>query len=228
MTKVQLPEIVVGDKNNKYYKNDVIILICGEERFDKRLHEQVIEKITQIFPYDYLVFNPEDTEEYLKLHPAEIQMWKYYDTVEVLPDKYSFIIRFRNDINWNENFVPTWDIFREAYAHGLTVGIQSFNYRRVLHNETRKQFIGDLIVFHTRNVLKNPRKNPSFVNPKVREKKLTWESMKDFCPHRAWFEMFDPINQRCHYNADIRLYRQPEILKIWPKGLMPPDFGDEE
>jgi hypothetical protein len=229
VNKLQLPEIVVGRTEDANYRESVIVLICGEERFDKRLHEQVTKKITDIFPYDYLVFNPKDTEEYLQRHPAEIQMWKYFDTVDALPEGYRWVIRFRNDIDWDEHFLPTLKIFKSAYTNGLTVGIQSFNYNRVIHNELNKTMMGDLIIFHSRNVLKNPRKNPIFTDEELFKKKLVWTG-QDFCPHRAWFEMFDGRqNPKCHFNAsDLRLYRQPEILKIWPKGLTPPDFGDEQ
>ena len=228
MNNLQLPEIVVGRTEDANYRESVIILICGEERFDKRLHEQVTKKITDIFPYDYLVFNPKDTEEYLQRHPAEIQMWKYFDTVNALPEGYRWIIRFRNDIKWDEYHLPTLNIFKSAYTNGLTIGIQRFNYNRVIHNELSKSMMGDLIIFHSRSVLKNPRKNPIFTDEELFKKKLVWIG-QDFCPHRAWFEMFDARqNPKMHYNtSELKLYRRPDILEIGVKGLKPPVFGDE-
>ena len=219
MTKVQLPEIVVGDKEDRLYRNHIIMCICGENRLGDKLHNHCLEKVKERLPFDYVICDLPDTEEYLGLiDNKQIQLYKYYDAVSVLPEKYTHIIRVRNDLIWDDGLVGTRYVCDFAFREDYTIGMQTLAVPSTLLDQSKRTclFLGDLIIFHRRDRLSNPR-NIKYITSVNRVQRSSE------C-HRWWQKMFRDPKRTMHLNAFIKVYKPPPEDE-WPQfEKVPPDL----
>jgi hypothetical protein len=230
VTKWELPKINSGETQKESYKSDTIVLITGTKRLPENLQDQVIDEITNLFPFDYVICDiPED--EYKKYHPKLVQMYKHYDTVQRLPKEYRYIIRIRNDVVLDEINVSNseYRLLEEnlkqcrgvSRQSGVVIGVQHLNTRRLTQkwrsrNRSERRQIGDFVIFHLRGQMMNPRE--IFNSSALEQRKLAKE------PHWAWGDLFDvKWTQIVHMQLPLKIYRNSNE-QDWCIGVKIPEY----
>ena len=87
-------------ENPNRVRDDVLILITGVERLDPDVHDKIIKRLCFEGRYDYAVVNIEK-EIYKKIlsdfPQSFLQVYKLWDILQEVPEKYKYIVRARND-----------------------------------------------------------------------------------------------------------------------------------
>ena len=225
--ELELNKIVEGDVTDPRYTKDIIILITGKRNFSDSLHNRVKDKITRTHVYDYMEVDLPDTDEYKSLnHERWIQLYKHYDAVVNLPDRYKFIVRFRCDIDWDETiYTGKLNLGRYVKKNEHTV-ISMQYFEPLLQLQMKKGYfptcndgklkaveesMGDLIIFHSRDCLLDPRKTDIETMAKGEYKK--------FDIHHYWTKMFDKTKIKKIINLFhvIRVYKYPPLGDLMPE-----------
>lgn len=161
-------------ENPNRVRDDVLILITGIERLNPDVHDKIIKRLCFEGRYDYAVVNIEK-EIYKKIlsdfpqdgSPGFLQVYKLWDILQEVPEKYKYIVRARNDcrLDWNPQLwkPPTAKFFEryvgEIIRRDLTFGLGSFGISKSIQNlfvPDHRVWFADFIIVFRRDQYKNP------------------------------------------------------------------------
>ena len=159
-------------ENPNRVRDDVLILITGIERLNPDVHDKIIKRLCFEGRYDYAVVNIEK-EIYKKIlsdfngEIGFLQVYKLWDILQEVPEKYKYIVRARNDIrlDWNPQLwkSPTAKLFEryvgEIRKRDLTFGLSSFGISKSIQNlfvPDHRVWFADFIIVFRRDQYKNP------------------------------------------------------------------------
>jgi len=157
-------------ENPNRVRDDVLILITGVERLDPDVHDKIIKRLCFEGRYDYAVVNIEK-EIYKKIlsdfPQSFLQVYKLWDILQEVPEKYKYIVRARNDcrLDWNPQLwkPPTAKFFEryvgEIIRRNLTFGLGSFGISKSIQNlfvPDHRVWFADFIIVFRRDQYKNP------------------------------------------------------------------------
>jgi len=157
-------------ENPNRVRDDVLILITGIERLDPDVHDKIIKRLCFEGRYDYAVVNIEK-EIYKKIlsdfPQSFLQVYKLWDILQEVPEKYKYIVRARNDcrLDWNPQLwkPPTAKFFEryvgEIIRRNLTFGLGSFGISKSIQNlfvPDHRVWFADFIIVFRRDQYKNP------------------------------------------------------------------------
>ena len=166
-------------ENPNRVRDDVLILITGIERLDPDVHDKIIKRLCFEGRYDYAVVNIEK-EIYKKIlsdfPQSFLQVYKLWDILQEVPEKYKYIVRARNDcrLDWNPQLwkPPTAKFFEryvgEIIRRDLTFGLGSFGISKSIQNlfvPDHRVWFADFIIVFRRDQYKNPYEVIDCVTP---------------------------------------------------------------
>ena len=220
-------KIIEGEVTHPNYRNDTITLIIGKRNFSDSLHNKVRDKITSYYVHDYMEVDLPDTEEYESLSSEHmIQLYKYYDAVSNLPDKYKFISRFRCDIDWDVSTFIGSNLLGYVRHNNGVISMQYFaplvqldmkkGYFPTIEGKLEKtrERMGDLIIFHSRDCLLDPRKTDI--------EKMAKVNFRAHDIHHYWTKIFDKtkIKEIVNIFEIIRIYKYPPLGDLMPESYI--------
>jgi hypothetical protein len=208
-------------ENPNRVRDDVLILITGVERLDPDVHDKIIKRLCFEGRYDYAVVNIEK-EIYKKIlsdfPQSFLQVYKLWDILQEVPEKYKYIVRARNDcrLDWNPQLwkPPTAKFFEryvgEIIRRNLTIGLGSFGISKAVQNlfvPDHRVWFADFIIVFRRDQYKNPYEVMDVldVNPPVQIITGGWTH-----PHYYWCKLFK--NKCISMNTQISLLRKRDLL----------------
>jgi hypothetical protein len=211
-------EIIAKEKlsHMKDFSRHTIIVFNDLPRMSTENMNSVIEFYQSFLPYDICIISGNDEryeddfqhsvnyvdwkydvpKEYLEKNRL-IQIWKHWQTCQILPKKYKFIIRVRSDLKIPKDVSNSyWHNLFEFSCHGdIVLGFGFLSSGKLFRNFFRKidgnsvEFMSDFIICHKRKLVRNPTEN-------IWNKIYKNNSKSDnISVHTAWTHFFADSNR---------------------------------
>ena len=193
-------------RSNRSPNPKVAIVVSNNRRLTNEQHDELLSRIHHIIPYDMFIYDLGDKPEWKDpkkiKYRNSIQIYKHWDALQLLPERYRYIVKVRNDLDVVEAFGVKLAI-QKGFEENWTIGMGQINFHKHQRNWKmgKEVFIGDLIIAHPRDAMKDPNmmeKEQEFYHSRV--------------GHRKWAMCFD--DKAHHWNAQIKIVR--------PEGFIPP------
>ena len=199
-----------------YENNDFpscAISIAGTIRLEKYVHDYLIKRIFDLekLRIDYIIENDNiDENKYIerKINKHYRQMYKHWDIISNLPEKYTHIIRIRNDILIEES-PSVIKHLKHSIKFDYAIGFQKFgsimSFKNIENRLEKKNDlgVGDLILIHPRNKMLNPYEIFSDDDRRIYRHVIR-------SPHIEWMKLFNGNALHSH-SGRIRVVRDSNL-----------------
>lgn|SRR6056300_363616 len=209
-------------ENPKRKRDDTLLLVVGIQRLDPLVHERLIERLLHECPFDYAIYEPPHKPEYDEIlsHGMfwghRIQIFKLWDILQEVPEKYKFIVRGRNDVRfcWNKTEQGHYREIGKILVDSVDrYEMNAFCSRMKIDKYFRAAkrrnfyFLGDLLMVFKRDTFLNPYEKwlitPTEELSKVLEDKQETTHHGDIAIHKMWWHSFTQRPIALEMNIDI-------------------------